>query len=381
MKKILFLVYFLFLLGFLFFSYAFVDQNLIYLREFYTGYALLNRQTTVFLYIVLIFLFFIFYFLFLAWFRKKILSSRDLIILIFVTFIILAFSYPAMLSYDIFNYQATARVAFYYRENPYIIMPVEFAGDTQLLFTHAANKIALYGPIWILLTLLPYFLSFGNFIVSLLSFKILVGLFYFGTVFLLLKISKNLSVVYFFALNPLVVIETFVSGHNDIVMMFFALACFYHLLQKKLIKSFVFLFLSVLIKYATVFLLPVWLYWMWMMYVRHQEPNKKEIFYFSGALMFLVFFLSPFRGEMYSWYAVWPITFASFFSQRSSIFYLVTTLSFALLLRYVPFMLLGTHFGLTPTLRIILTITPVFFVFVYLSLRNRLWLKELLRIQ
>src|SRR5260221_3326430 len=116
-----------------------------------------------------------------------------------------------MLSYDIFNYIATAKVLFLYHENPYIIMPIEFLGDPFLLFMHAANKLALYGPFWIIMTGIPFLFSVKNFILSLLLFKLFVASFYFGTILFFNKLAKNLLSIFVFGLNPLVIIETSVS--------------------------------------------------------------------------------------------------------------------------------------------------------------------------
>ena len=165
--KISLILYSLFLFVFLGFSYLFVDPNLAYLDKIYTGFAFQNRGVVSIIYLSLISVFFILYFYFL---KKIKLGSLKKII--FVSVILLLFAYPAVLSYDIFNYVFTSKVLFYYHENPYIIMPIEFINDPLLLFTHAANKVALYGPFWIILTGIPFKLGFGNFILTLFGFTL-----------------------------------------------------------------------------------------------------------------------------------------------------------------------------------------------------------------
>lgn len=376
MKKILFIIYALFLLSLTLFSYLFIDPNLTYLKNAYSGFAFSHRREVTILYVLIIFLFFIFYFLFLWLLNKKKISYKDIRLLILTTVALLFFSYPAMLSFDIFNYIATAKVLFFYHENPYIIMPIEFANDPLLSFTHAANKIALYGPLWIVLTAIPNFLGSGNFLIILFSFKLFVILFYLGITLLIFKISKNLLSVSLFALNPLVVIETLVSGHNDIVMMFFALFSFFLLMRKRSITialiSFV---ISVFIKYATIFLLPVFIYACWKT-IQKRTINWTKIFYFSSLLMFLAFLLSPVREEIYPWYAIWFLAFVSLIPQKRMLLYILLAFSFSLLFRYVPFMYLGTHFGLTPSFKIILTVIPALVVFVTLLWKGRAILKH-----
>jgi len=191
MKKITFILYGIFLLLFSIFSYAFIDPNLFYLKDIYTGLAFSNRLLTTIFYISSIIIFFVFYGIFIYLGIKKKISLKEICVLLGITIVGLIFSYPAMLSYDIFNYIATSKVLFFYHENPYLIMPIEFIGDPLLAFTHAANKIALYGPFWILLTGAPYLFGFGNFVITLFSFKIFVAFFYLLTIFLIWKMSKK----------------------------------------------------------------------------------------------------------------------------------------------------------------------------------------------
>jgi len=269
-----------------------------------------------------------------------------------------------MLSYDIFNYITTSKVLFFYHENPYLVMPIEFAGDSLLAFTHAANKIALYGPIWVSLTGIPYLFGFGNFILTLFSFKIFIIIFYFLTVFLVWKMSKNIISVILFSLNPLVVIETLVSGHNDIVMLFLALFSFFLLIKRKVFFAILFLALSILIKYSTILLLPIFSYALWKI-IEKREVNWRTIFYFSALLMFVGFLLSPIREEIYPWYAIWFLSFIFLIPEKKILVFISIAFSFGLLFRYVPYMFFGTYAGLTPLFKLIATFTPASLVLLY----------------
>jgi hypothetical protein len=288
----------------------------------------------------------------MLWKDKKIKLEKKLLFIPLIGVI----SYPAILSFDIFNYLATARVAFHYFENPYIVMPIEFTGDSMLLFTRAANKIALYGPSWIVLTAFPYLLSFGNYLLSLVLIKLLVSAFYFGTTWLIWKISKSRESVIFFAANPLIICETFISGHNDIVMMFPVLFSFYLLKNNKLILPVVFYIASVLVKFSTIVLLPL-LIFILIKNIRREDIDYQKVYGYSALLMLAVFMISPIREELYPWYAVWFITFVALLKNRF-IKEVVAVFSFGLMLRYIPFMLTGNYFGSTPLFRNILMVTP-----------------------
>lgn len=371
MKKTLFVLYAFFLLGFTLFSYLFIDPNLIYLKNIYSGFAFDNRALITILYTWSVSVFFIFYSIFVWLGIKKKLKFKDVIILISITIGCLILSYPAMLSYDIFNYIATSKALFFYHENPYVVMPIEFTGDPLLSFTHAANKIALYAPFWIILTGIPYMLGLGNFIVGLFSFKIFIAIFYLATIILIWKMSKNIVSVILFSLNPLVVIETLISGHNDIVMIFFALLSFTMLVKKRIFLA-IFLFaLSILIKYATLLLIPVFLYMLWKI-IKGQEINWKIIFYVSSLLMFAGFLLSPIREEIYPWYAIWFLPFTSLLYKNKILNYLSISLCFGLLLRYAPFMYLGTYLEPTPTIKQIVTLIPTILLSLFYVLKKKI---------
>jgi Gpi18-like mannosyltransferase len=278
-----------------------------------------------------------------------------------------------MLSYDIFNYIATSKALFFYHENPYIIMPIELIGDPLLLFMHAANKVALYGPSWILLSGIPFLFGSGNFIITLFGFKLFIAVFYFATAFLIWKMSKNIFSVILFALNPLVIIETLIGGHNDIVMIFFALLSFFFLTKRKVFFAILFFILSLLIKYATILLLPVFLHALWRIFKR-KEIDWKNIFYFSALIMILGFLLSPIREEIYPWYAIWFLPFVFLVPEKKTLVYVSIFSSFGLLFRYVPYMFSGIHEGLTPILKSLVTFAPAFLILLYLICR-KLWEK------
>lgn len=357
MNRVIIFSYALFLIFFCLFSYFFVDLNLIYLHRIYTGFAFSNRELVTFLYILFVVVFFIFYLIFL---RRKL----NLKLFLILTCGILLFSYSAFLSYDIFNYITTVKVLFNYHENPYIVMPVEFKGDPNLLFTHAANKLALYGPFWLVLSGIPYLLSFGNFLLTFFELKILIIFFYLGTIYLIKKITKNNLAVVIFALNPLVIIETLMGNHNDIVMMFFALFSFFLLTKKKILYALIFLIISILIKYATIFLLPVFILVV-IKILRKAEVKWNKIFMYSSILMFIVFLFSAFREEIYPWYAIWFLTFVALIPQKKILLYISLAFSFGLLFRYVPFMLTGSYFGITPIIKTLVTFVPVILALSY----------------
>ena len=281
----------------------------------------------------------------------------------------LLLSYPA-LSYDIFNYIATAKVTFQYQENPYVIMPIEIPNEPMLSYTRAANKLALYGPTWIALTSFPHLMSMGNPFAAIISFKLFAALFYFALIYMIYRKTKRWDAALWFALNPLVLIEVIVNGHNDVVMM--ALAIGGILLWQRDRPSYkvigaVLWMASVLVKGATIVLLPLF-------FIPEKYRDKTALIGF--CLMFGVFLLSPLREEMYPWYAVWWLVFAGFIPMKKQPFIhgLSYWLSFGLMLRYVPWIATREYGGITPMARIILTSVPVI---VYMATQMKPLIKSL----
>lgn len=271
--------------------------------------------------------------------------------------LILSFAYPAN-SYDLFNYITTAKVTFHYGENPYIVMPVEFTGEPYLAFTRAANKVALYGPVWIFITEIPYFLGAGNIWSTIVAFKLLNASFYLLFLYFIFRITGSVKNVLFFAFNPLVLLEVILSGHNDIYMMVLALVGMYFWRNSSKITGFISFAFSWFIKGMTISLIPL---------LFMSKKTWEQILQISYWIVFVVFFvIAPIREELYPWYAVWFISIASLMNFKSNcvIYALTIVLSISLELRHLPYMWMGYYEGPGPMLRMLVTLVPVV---IYLS--------------
>ena len=371
MKKILFL-YLLLLFSLLIFSYGFVDANFPFKTwPFLYNLIHFQRGLATAIYIIIVSLLFGFYAWVLRQIKKNRLTLKEVWKLIGITTAILFFSFPAF-SYDIFNYLATARMTFFYKENPYIVMPIEIPNEPMLEFMHGSNKTALYGPFWILLTALPHFAGLGRLFFTVFTFKAVIVLFYLSSIWLIWKLSRqSVWSLAFFGLNPLVVIETLVSAHNDVVMMFFALLSFYLLKRRKFWPALFSLACSVLIKFATIFLLPVFLYTFWQK-IKKQKIVWQKIWQCSVYSLLIIFFLSPLREELYSWYLIWPLTFVSLLPPLSTVAIVLSSLAFGLMFRLTPFLYTRSWSGATPAIKKIVTLLPPSIVFIAMIVKRKL---------
>lgn len=272
------------------------------------------------------------------------LKNRPKIWVLIVSVVIFIFSYPA-LTYDLFNYITTAKVLYTYHENPYVVMPIEIPNEQYLAFTRAANKVALYGPVWLLVTAVPHALGFGNIWATILAFKLVNAAAFLLFCLLIYKWTKNLTNVIFFAFNPLVLIEVLMNGHNDIYMMILALVALRY-------KNVLALVASWFIKGATIVVTP-------LLFLK--IPWDKMLVYAYWLLSFVFFVVGPLREELYPWYAIWLIAPAALLSYKSHKFLWQFTivLSFALELRNLPYMWMGYYEGPGPLLRMVLTVIPI----------------------
>ena len=321
------------------------------IQKFFQHIGYFQRPLSTFLYIAIVLLLYLFYFLFLR--LSRIGGIRDIggiWGLVIATTIILTFSYNAF-SYDLFNYMFDAKIVTYYHQNPYEHKALEYLGDPMLSFMHGVHRTYPYGLVWLILTV-PLSLGINFFLPTFFLFKLLASLSFLGTVFFIGKILNKFSpqnevfAIVFFALNPLVLIESLVSAHNDIVMMFFAVWALYLLLSKKYTRSIILLVLSIGVKFATVLLVPVFLY-IAIKQLRKQSIDFKKVFMIIFVLMTIAVVITSFASginknpEIQPWYFLMLFPFANFVAQKRIIVFLTISMSFAMLASYIPYILTG----------------------------------------
>jgi hypothetical protein len=343
-------------IGLFFYSYTQVDLNLTLsewsvwqiAQKFFQHIGYFQRPLSTFFYVVIILLLYLFYFLFLR--LAKIGKIRGIWGLVIATTVILTFSYNAF-SYDLFNYMFDAKIVAYYRQNPYEHKALDYPGDPMLSFMHSTHRTYPYGPVWLVLTA-PLSLGINFFLPTFFLFKSLTSLSFIGTAFFISRILKSASPqneilgTIFFALNPIVLIESLVSSHNDITMMFFAVLGLYLLIKKHYIFSFLFLFLSIGIKFATILLLPIFIY-IAIKQFRHESIDFKKVFAIIFILMAIAVFVTSFASgtnknpELQPWYFLMLFPFAALVAQKRIVTILTICVSFGMLLSYIPYIQTG----------------------------------------
>lgn len=296
--------------------YQFFEKQLQYIGFF-------QRPMSALIFTAIVVLLFLFYLSFLYLAKMQKLSTKTITILVFFTFIFLVFSYNAF-SYDLFNYIFDAKVLTFYHQNPYFHKPTDFV-DPMLNFMRWTHRVYPYGPSWLILTVPLSFIGLNLFLPTFFLFKILIGLSFVGSGFLIYKISEILFPknkifnTVFFVFNPLVIIEGLISAHNDFPLVFFALLAIYLYLIKKKAFSLISLIFSIGVKYATVILIPVFVYLMFMESTK-RKINWEKIFLFSVVFSLCAIVFASMRTTFQPWYLMLPFALASIIAKKYYIF-------------------------------------------------------------
>lgn len=175
-------------------------------------------------------------------------------------------------SSDLFGYIARGFQQVGFGQNPFAEVVAEIPQWqnepmlANLLWEHNPSP---YGPAFMLITKVICSISGSNLWLAMLLFKALnLICFYFCLDLVQKLISKenfisdkrlSLSIFAVLALNPFVIIQVFWNAHNDLLLGFLVLFAIYQLYKQRLVWAFIFLSLSILVKYISLVLLPLFL--------------------------------------------------------------------------------------------------------------------------
>lgn len=341
------------------------------------GYFQRPLSTLIFISILLVLYFS--YILFLNSGRNKKINRRTIWFLIFITAGLLLFSYNAF-SHDLFNYIFDAKIFTHYHENPYQHKALDYPGDPMLGFMHWTHRTYPYGPIWLVLTIPLSVISFNIFIFNLFFFKFLAIVSYLGAIYFIEKIAKKiipgreLTAVILFSFNPLVILESLVSGHNDIVMMCLALWSFSNLIDRKYFSSVILFILSVGVKFVTIFLFPVYSAIIAMQFLKSKIPWFQTNFINVVCMALGVLVASQHSGNFQPWYLLFILPFCAFMVESIYFVTFIIIISFGSALTYVPNLYFGSWdkpvqimLSYLYTLTLIIAVAVSFLIYLYRS--------------
>lgn len=165
---------------------------------------------------------------------------------------------PPVYSSDIFSYAMFGRLSTIYDANPYVTTPLGRApADPLMSYVTWGNITSPYGPVWAMLSAAVAVGHHASPVVLVLRFKLLslaATLFDGWLIYHLVRQRWRgwAPWAYLaFAWNPLVIVDGVINGHNDVVILAFALGGAW-VLRRRPALSVALLVLSALIKYSTV---------------------------------------------------------------------------------------------------------------------------------
>ena len=179
---------------------------------------------------------------------------------------VLFISVVPVFSIDLHCYVMQGRVLGVYGQNPYLVAPSTFPNDPFIEGIFWIHRTVFYGPVWVLLSAIVAFFAGNSEKLNVAFMKVPICLSYLLLIWQSYSISEKILpkkkhvVATFMAFNPFIVCQYLLDGHNDILMIALCITAFNLAYSKKFAASYIFFALSVLTKFITVIVAPMFLY-------------------------------------------------------------------------------------------------------------------------
>ncbi len=138
---------------------------------------------------------------------------------------------PASTSDDISSYASYGRLLIIHHANPYFIPPSAFPQDPTYHFVYWKDVVSIYGPIWTIISAFLGWLAGVDMPGYFIAFRIFTFAVHLLNILLITAILRAMNRsprtialgALLYAWNPLVLLESSLGGHNDIIMVTFML--------------------------------------------------------------------------------------------------------------------------------------------------------------
>ncbi len=133
---------------------------------------------------------------------------------------------PAMLSHDILVYTSYSRLIANYHANPYFVPLSTFPHDPYVPLNYWASSIAAYGPLWLMVCGLLGYVAGPQPASYIVAFRLFALAMHLVNIWLVSRTLRTMGQsqrtvalgTLLYALNPLVLLESSLGGHNDVFM-------------------------------------------------------------------------------------------------------------------------------------------------------------------
>ena len=201
---------------------------------------------------------------------------------------------------DVFNYMIELKLAYHYDQNPYLVTFAAYRADSFALPAFLVDVPLFYGPVWLLLSGVPALVvGFEDYVHLLLALKtfnlLLLALTALAINMYQEETKRGWLAAYLFLANPLILFEGVGNAHNDVLMTLFMIAALLALKRRSWTAG-ALLTLSVLVKFITVILAPLFL----LVMVTGKRIKRRLVASALLSLAVAVAALAPFwaGGEM-----------------------------------------------------------------------------------
>jgi alpha-1,6-mannosyltransferase len=231
----------------------------------------------------------------------------------------------------------------------------------------SASHFSNYPPVNQLFFLGAALFSGKSILGSVVFFRIIIiladiGIFIYGKK-TLKHLNQNENKIFWYFLNPLVIIELTGNLHFEGLMLFFFLVGFYFLLKNNWFLASVFIAFSISVKLLPLLLLP--LFWQYLVI-------KKSIFFYTSIVLLNVIFFIPFLssnliGHYFETISLWFVNFEF----NASIYYIIRAIGF-----YCKgYNIIGTVGKILP---VFIIITILFFAFIKKNTKENIFIHSLI---
>lgn len=247
--------------------------------------------------------------------------------------------------------------------NPYEFLPNQII-DTLVSFSQAdilyqkmgdlsAAHYSNYPPFNQYIFAITGLLSGKSILGSAIVFRIIiiltdVSIYFYGRK-ILIHFNQSPDKIFWYFLNPLVIIELTGNLHFEGVMLLFLILGFYFLIQNNWFLAAVFISISISVKLLPLLLLPIfWRYLGW---------KKSIAFYFWIIILNLLYFIPFLTHSLVSNYLETITLWFTNFEFNASIYYLVREIGFY----FKGYNIIGTVGKITPIITILIVLFYAFF--------------------
>lgn len=240
--------------------------------------------------------------------------------------------------------------------SPYDYLPNEIINtlatfsDSHYLYnkmgTLSASHFSNYPPVNQLIFGIAGLLFGKSVFWSVVFFRIIIflsdiGIYYYGRK-LLLQFNQNPNKIFWYFLNPLVILELSGNLHFEGVMLFFLIVGFYNLIQNKWFLASLFIAISISVKLIPLLLLP--LFWQIL------RIRKSIYFYASIIIVNILFFLPFLSSKLIENYTETIGLWFTNFQFNASIYYIIREIGFY----FTGYNIIGIVGEITPFITILI---------------------------